>query len=327
MVGRIDHEGEVSAMLPTRKSPPPPPLDGGIRVDDRARAAAADDFGHLVHRTPEGVLLPASEEDVAAAVRWAAEHGRTFAAQGGRHSVFGRGQAGGGVVADMRPLRTVHAIEDDRVVVDAGATWREVLAATLPRGLAPPGLPDYLDLSVGGTLIVGGVGSGISRFGVLSDNVLDLQVVTGRGERLVASPARNPGLFDAVRAGLGQVAVVTRATLRLVPAPRQVRRFLLVYPDLATMLADERLLAREHRFERVQGRCCPPPAAAGRSGSTSSRSPQRTRPTTTPCSPACPTTGRGQSRAPCPTSSTSTGWPRWSGCCDPKADGRSRIRG
>jgi hypothetical protein len=88
-------------MLPTRKSPPPPPLDGGIRVDDRARAAAADDFGHLVHRTPEGVLLPASEEDVAAAVRWAAEHGRTFAAQGGRHSVFGRDQASGGIVADM----------------------------------------------------------------------------------------------------------------------------------------------------------------------------------------------------------------------------------
>jgi cytokinin dehydrogenase len=127
-------------------------------------------------------------------------------------------------------------------------------------GLAPPGLPDYLDLSVGGTLIVGGVGSGISRFGVLSDNVLDLQVVTGRGERLVASPARNPGLFDAVRAGLGQVAVVTRATLRLVPAPRQVRRFLLAYPDLATMLADERLLAHEHRFERVQGAVLPAPS-------------------------------------------------------------------
>jgi cytokinin dehydrogenase len=212
-----------------------------------------------VHRTPEGVLLPASEEDVAAAVRWAAEHGRTFAAQGGRHSVFGRGQAGDGIVADMRRLRTVHAIEDDRVVADAGATWREVLAATLPRGLAPPGLPDYLDLSVGGTLVVGGVGSGISRFGVLSDNALGLQVVTGSGERLVSSPTRDPGLFDAVRAGLGQVAVVTRATLRLVPAPRQVRRFLLYYPDLATMLADERLLTHDHRFGRVQGAVLPAP--------------------------------------------------------------------
>jgi cytokinin dehydrogenase len=244
-------------MLPTRKSPPP--LDGEVHFDGQARAAAADDFGHLVHRTPEGVLLPASEQDVAAAVRWAAEHGCTFAAQGGRHSVFGRGQAGDGIVADMRRLRTVHAIEDDRVVADAGATWREVLAATLPRGLAPPGLPDYLDLSVGGTLVVGGVGSGISRFGVLSDNALGLQVVTGSGERLVSSPTRDPGLFDAVRAGLGQVAVVTRATLRLVPAPQQVRRFLLYYPDLATMLADERLLTHDHRFERVQGAVLPAP--------------------------------------------------------------------
>jgi FAD/FMN-containing dehydrogenase len=241
--------------------------------------------------------------------------------------VFGRGQAGGGIVADMQLLRTVHAIEDDRVVVDAGATWREVLAATLPRGLAPPGLPDYLDLSVGGTLIVGGVGSGISRFGVLSDNALDLQVVTGRGERLVSSPARNPGLFDAVRAGLGQVAVVTRATLRLVPAPRQVRRFLLAYPDLATMLADERLLAHEHRFERVQGAVLPAPSGGWTFRLDLVKEPPAARPTTTPCSPACPTTGPGQSRAPCPTSRTSTGWPRWSGCCDPKADGRSRIRG
>jgi cytokinin dehydrogenase len=94
---------------------------------------------------------------------------------------------------------------------------------------------------------------------VLSDNALGLQVVTGSGERLVSSPTRDPGLFDAVRAGLGQVAVVTRATLRLVPAPRQVRRFLLYYPDLATMLADERLLTHDHRFERVQGAVLPAP--------------------------------------------------------------------
>ena len=153
----------------------------------------------------------------------------------------------------------MHAVEPDRVVVDAGATLREVLAATLPRGLAPPGLPDYLDLSVGGVLVVGGVGSAISRSGVLTDNVLELRVVTGRGERLTCSPTSDPRLFDAVRAGLGQVAVITRATLRLVPAPRQVRRFLLYYPDLATMLGDQRLLAAERRFEGVQGAALPAP--------------------------------------------------------------------
>jgi cytokinin dehydrogenase len=240
-------------VLPTSKSPSPPPLDGEIRFDDRARAAAADDFGHLVRRIPEGVLLPASEEDVAAAVRWAAGRDLKFAAQGRRHSVFGRAQAPDGIVADLRRLRTIQDVQRDRVVVDAGAPWREVLAATLPRGLAPPVLPDYLDLSVGGTLVVGGVGGRTRGFGVVSDHVLELRVVTGRGEILTCSPDRHRRLFDAVRAGLGQVAVITGATLRLVPAPRQVRRFLLSYRDLPTMLADQRLLTREDRFEAVQG--------------------------------------------------------------------------
>ena len=112
-----------------------------------------------MHQTPNAVLLPASAHDVAAAVRRAAGQGRRFAAQGRRHSVFGRAQARDGIVADMGRLRTLHAVQQDRVVVEAGASWREVVAATLPHGHTPPVLTDYLDLSVGGTLAVGGVGS------------------------------------------------------------------------------------------------------------------------------------------------------------------------
>jgi len=234
-------------------------------------AAAADDLGHLVHQTPNAVLLPASAHDVAAAVRRAAGQGRRFAAQGRRHSVFGRAQARDGVVADMGRLRTLHAVQRDRVVVDAGATWREVVAATLPHGRTPPVLTDYLDLSVGGTLAVGGVGSATSRLGVMSDHVLELEVVTGQGEQVICSPDRHPSLFDAVRAGLGQVGVITRATLRLVPAPRLVRRFLLFYPDLATMLATSGCWSTSPGSRACRGRCWPPQPVAGRSGSTSQR--------------------------------------------------------
>jgi cytokinin dehydrogenase len=230
-------------------------LDGEIHFDEPTRAAAADDFGHLVHRTPHAVVRPASARDVASAVRWAARQGRRFAAQGRRHSVFGRSQADGGIVADMTALRAVHGLGDDRVTVDAGATWRDVLATTLPR--VPAGLPDYLDLSVGGTLAVGGVGARVSRTGVLSDNVLEMEVVTGRGEILRCSGG---DLFDAVGAGLGQVGIVTRATLALAPAPAHVRRHLLCYPDLATMLADQRLLAHDDRFAAVQGAVLADPA-------------------------------------------------------------------
>ena len=230
-----------------------------IRNDAAARAEAADDFGHLVHHTPDVVLRPTSNQDVAAAIRRAAGQGREFAAQGRRQSVFGRGQTHGGVVADMAGMHAVHDVRDDRVTVGAGATWREVLAATLPFGRFPPAVPDYLDLSVGGTLAVGGVGARISGFGAQTDNVVELQVVTGNGEEVTCSADRRADLFDAVRAGLGQVAVVTTATLTLVPAPGQVRRLLLFYPDLPTMLHDQRLLVADGRFDAVQGAALPAP--------------------------------------------------------------------
>jgi cytokinin dehydrogenase len=237
-------------------------VQDAIRFDEAARADAAVDFGHIVHRAPAGVLLPESTADVAAAIRWAGERGYRFAAHGTRHSVYGRAQVADGIVGDMTRLHAVQRVQGDRVTVDAGATWREVLAATLPYGLAPPVLPDYLDLTIGGTLAVGGVGGGISRFGVVADNVVELAVVTGRGEEWVCSPGRHPALFDAVRAGLGQVAVITRATVGLVAAPRNVRRFLLSYPSLATMLRDERLLTADDRFDAVQGAVVPGPRGA-----------------------------------------------------------------
>jgi cytokinin dehydrogenase len=240
--------------------PASPPLDGEIHLDEPSRSAVAEDFGHIVHRMPEAVLNPASDQDVAAVIRWASERGRKVAPRGQGHSVYGRAQVENGIVIDMTRLRTIHDVQSDRVVVDAGATWSEVIAATLPQGLVPPVLPDYLKLSVGGTLVVGGIGSMTSRYGMQCDNVLAMEVVTGKGETVTCSVGRNADLFHAVRAGLGQVAVILRVMLRLVPAPQQVRRFLLIYPDLMTMLADQRRLAAGDRFDAVQGAVLPAPA-------------------------------------------------------------------
>src|SRR5215217_2023347 len=95
--------------------PSPPPLDGELRFDNESRAAAADDFGHIVYKTPEGVLLPGSAQDVATTIRWASELGRKIAPQGQSHSIYGRAQVSDGIVIDMSRLRTVHAVQDDRV--------------------------------------------------------------------------------------------------------------------------------------------------------------------------------------------------------------------
>jgi FAD/FMN-containing dehydrogenase len=226
---------------------------------DSTFRAAADDFGHLVHRVPAGVVQPHDATDVAGAVRSVGGSGGKIAPQGRRHSVWGRSQVEGGVVVDMSTLDSVHEVRTDRVVVDAGATWSAVLAATLPHGRTPPVLTDYLDLSVGGTLAVGGVGGTTSAFGVQSDNVIEMDVVTGKGDQVTCSARHNPDLFHAMRAGLGQVGVITRATLTLMAAPQSVHRLQLFYPDLSAMLRDARLLAGDSRFDAVQGAILPAP--------------------------------------------------------------------
>ncbi len=228
-------------------------LRAKLRFDEVARERAARDFGGVIHELPAAVLIAESPDDVVAAVRWAADQGLKVAPRGRGHATFGRSQAPGGLVVDVSALDGVGTIEEDRVRVQAGATWRDVLAASLARDKGPPVLTDYLDLSVGGTLILGGIGAATLVDGVQSDHVLSLELVTGKGEVLTCSADHCPELFDAVRGGLGKVGVITAATLALTEAPRNVRRFLLWYRDLAAMLAEARRLVRAGRFDAVQG--------------------------------------------------------------------------
>jgi FAD/FMN-containing dehydrogenase len=234
-----------------------PAFDGDLLRSEAALAAAADDFGHLVSLRPLAVLRPGSAGDVAAVVRWAAERGVPVAARGQGHSVHGQAQAEDGIVVDLGPLGAVDPPEDGRIAVGAGATWRSVVAATLPAGLTPPVLPNYLDLSVGGTLAVGGIGGGTHRYGLVTDTVLELEVVTGAGEVLTCSPDRNADLFDRVRAGLGRSGIVTRAVLSLVEAPERARRYTLRHPDLASLAADQELLLHTGRAGQLQGSVLP----------------------------------------------------------------------
>ena len=85
------------ALAPPSQRSPGPALDGEICWEEAARIIAADDFGHIVHQKPDGVLRPRSARDVATTIRWAAERGRRFAAQGQRHSIFGRSMSREGV--------------------------------------------------------------------------------------------------------------------------------------------------------------------------------------------------------------------------------------
>lgn len=116
-----------------------------------------------------------------------------------------------------------------KVSVGAGVSWKELIRQTLAFGQTPSVYTDWLQLSVGGTLSMGGIGQCSFRNGLQSDHVLECEVVTGNGEILSCSEKENPILFNAVRAGLGQMGILTKVVLDLIPAPSKVKVTKLIF--------------------------------------------------------------------------------------------------
>jgi cytokinin dehydrogenase len=240
-----------------------PPLDGVLLTDPGSLIAGSKDFGNIIHRRPIAVLKPGSVNDIILMVRYAREQRLTIAARGQGHTTFGQSLVNAGIQIDMAALVKPPVITGNRVKVSAGMVWRDLISATLPHSLTVPVLTGYIGLSIGGTLSVGGIGANSFRYGAQVDNVHELEVVTGEGKLEVCSATKNPALFNAALAGLGQCAIIIRATLRLIPAHTHARLFNLFYPDIHTMLQDERLLINDGRFDLVIGFVVPSPAPTG----------------------------------------------------------------
>ena len=236
-----------------------PKLEGVLLVDDVSLNEAADDFGHLRHLRPIAVLEPASNEDVIKMVAFANENGIKIAARGRGHSAFGQSQVEGGILIKMGSLTTPPVFTNDQVRVNSGMSWIQVLSSTLQHGLRPPVITQSPEITVGGTLSVGGVDGGSYRYGTQVDNVLEMQIVTGEGKLMTCSADQEPELFNAVLAGLGQCGIILSATLRLISAETHARIHRMTYADLSSLLHDARMLVAGERFDRFHGRVMPSP--------------------------------------------------------------------
>jgi cytokinin dehydrogenase len=230
-----------------------PDLDGQLHFDLLSRVEVSTDWGQAKHGLPSAVLQPGSASDIVKMVRFCRSLDIKIGARGHAHTQYGQSLVTGGLVVSMLSLNKIHSINSDFVSVDAGLTWRNLLSATLTRNLTPPVIPDYLALSVGGTLSVGGVSGTSYIHGTQADNILDLDVVTGEGNLITCSLTQHRDLFEAVLGGLGQCAIIVRASIRLIFAPTQARIFDMAYADIRTLLEDFKILLSDERFSYVEG--------------------------------------------------------------------------
>nr|XP_043625286.1 cytokinin dehydrogenase 2-like [Erigeron canadensis] len=227
-------------------------------------ATASSDYGKMVQELPFGVLQPSSVSEIAHLVKYSYNSSSPFTigTRGNGHSIRGQAMAKDGVVVDMAALRRANNgikvlgnSSSGLFYTDVGGEqlWIDVLRATLEHGLAPVSWTDYLYLTVGGTLSNAGI-SGQSAFhGPQISNVLEMDVITGKGELMTCSKSMNPDLFYGVLGGLGQFGIITRARIVLNKAPTRVKWYQIIYDDFSKFTKDQERLISTQGIDYVEG--------------------------------------------------------------------------
>ncbi|HKB08583.1 MAG TPA: FAD-binding protein [Candidatus Polarisedimenticolia bacterium] len=238
------------------------PLVAGQVLDDAAAlAATSSDFGRMIHRVPGVVVRPASTEDVAAVIRYARAHSVPVATRGEAHTQSGQATVAGGILIDLTSLDRIHSIDAAGLSADcqAGVKWETLVRQTVPQNLVPPVLTNNLGVTIGGTLSVAGLGIASFRFGAQGDNVTEMEVVTGAGDVVACSEAKDREVFDVVRSTLGQFGVITRAKLKLRRCKPKTRTYYLLYDDLGAIMRDAHAIMEHDRVDYLESTCVPCP--------------------------------------------------------------------
>lgn len=186
-----------------------------------------------IHAPKPGVIvLPASTEEVAKVVAYCAKERLAIVPSGGRTGLAGGAVATNGeVVISLSRMTKIEKIDAIglTMTVQAGVTTQEVQEAAQEAGLFFP-----LDLAAKGSCQIGGNiatnagGVKFIRFGGMREQVLGLEVVLPSGEILDMNTSlrKNNTGYDLRQLFIGSegtLGIVTRATLRLTPPPRNVQ--------------------------------------------------------------------------------------------------------
>jgi glycolate oxidase len=208
---------ELAAALP----------DGTVITDpDVMQAYRRDQSSDLGAGMPAAVVRPSDAGEVATTMRWAHRHRVAVVPRGAGSGLAGGSSAlTGGITLSLDRMRAIEVDTASRVaIVEPGALNAEVKAAAQAEGLwYPPDPASFEICSIGGNIATNAGGLCCVKYGVTADYVLGLDVVLADGSTVSLGGNRlkdvaGLSLLKVMLGSEGILGIVTRATLRLVPA-------------------------------------------------------------------------------------------------------------
>jgi FAD/FMN-containing dehydrogenase len=120
---------------------------------------------------------------------------------------------------DTSGLTHVIAVDPETRTADVAGmcTYEDLVAATLPHGLAPLVVPQLKTITLGGAVTGLGIESTSFRNGLPHESVLEMDILTGAGELVTASPSEHADLFRAFPNSYGTLGYAVRLRIELEP--------------------------------------------------------------------------------------------------------------
>jgi len=120
---------------------------------------------------------------------------------------------------DTAGLTGVIGVDADARTADVAGmcTYEDLVAATLPHGLAPLVVPQLKTITLGGAVTGLGIESSSFRNGLPHESVLELDILTGAGEVVTASAREHADLYRAFPNSYGTLGYAVRLRIELEP--------------------------------------------------------------------------------------------------------------
>ncbi|MGR3540271.1 MAG: FAD-linked oxidase C-terminal domain-containing protein [Hasllibacter sp.] len=218
-------------------------LPAGAVIDDPAETRAYECDALTAYKCPPlAVVLPATTEEVAAALRVCHDEGVPVVPRGSGTSLAGGAlpTADSVILGVARLNRVLETSTADRIVrVQSGRTNLSVTDAVEDLGFFyAPDPSSHLACAIAGTVAMNSGGAHCLKYGVTTNNLLGVTLVTMAGEVIeIGGPAGEAGgldLLSVICGSEGQLGVVTEATLRILPRPEGAMPVLMGFDDPVT---------------------------------------------------------------------------------------------
>jgi FAD/FMN-containing dehydrogenase len=169
----------------------------------------------MFDKRPAAIARCVGTADVISAVKFARSNDLAVSVRGGGHNVAGKALRDGALAIDLTPMKGLRVDPKAKTArAQGGVTWGQFDRETVAFDLVSTG-GTVSTVGIAGLTLGGGIGWLMRKYGLVSDNLVSVDIVTADGQFLTASESENADLFWAVRGGGGNFGVVTSFEYRL----------------------------------------------------------------------------------------------------------------